>query len=99
MNLVDRLVRSGNGTLNPIRKTTMNPNAARITFMITPADRTSIRAGIDLLVKARGSSLWELGSRSSCPSIFLVTGRLPDATDRPRVGRSFELQGSARCHH
>lgn len=33
MNLVDRLVRNGNGTLNPIRKTTMNPNAARITFM------------------------------------------------------------------
>ena len=64
MNLVDRLVRNGNGTLNPIRKTTMNPNGARITFMITPADRTSIRAGIDLLVKARGSSLWELGSRS-----------------------------------
>ena len=65
MNLVDRLVRNGNGTLNPIRKTTMNPNAARITFMITPAYRTSIRAGIGMKRSTLHSKIKKLGiSRS-----------------------------------
>src|SRR5687767_2350017 len=58
------------GALKPMRNSAMNPMAARMMFMITPADTTNMRAPIDFLLYARGSSCWALGRRSSCPSIF-----------------------------
>ena len=39
---------TGGCTRKPIKKTIMNPIAARMMFMITPADTTNIRAAIDL---------------------------------------------------
>jgi hypothetical protein len=38
--------------------------------MITPAETITMRAPIDLLLYARGSSTATPGRRSSCPSIF-----------------------------
>ena len=38
---------AGGIVLKPIRNTAMNPMAARMMFMITPADTTSMRAATD----------------------------------------------------